>query len=172
MGRDEEKPKNTSRVRVIIAGSRSTKEDYALVLHAMSDLYAEGRIGKDNIEIVSGACKSGADMLGEQFAKRNGFPLREFPAKWNLYRGQAGPVRNRQMAGYAGKNGILLAFWDGKSRGTENMIAEAERVGMYVEVRDARTGRKIEHPGREAAQGPQKQPGRRQITKEDAGGRD
>ena len=38
------------------------------------------------------------------------------------------------MADYTGSEGRLIAFWDGKSRGTGNMIRTAERKGIKVTV--------------------------------------
>jgi hypothetical protein len=43
----------------------------------------------------------------------------------------AGPIRNGEMAKYAD---ALIVFWDGKSRGTKNMIDLAERYGLKVRV--------------------------------------
>ena len=58
-----------------------------------------------------------------------------FPADWKVYGKQAGPVRNRQMLNYAKEEqGALLAFWDGKSRGTKNMIDIAKDAGIIVKV--------------------------------------
>lgn len=47
----------------------------------------------------------------------------------------AGPMRNAQMMSYA-KEGIpaLVAFWDGKSRGTKNMINTADNGRTFVRV--------------------------------------
>ena len=41
----------------------------------------------------------------------------------------AGPIRNKQMAEYAD---TLFAFWDGKSRGTKNMIDLAKKKNLHV----------------------------------------
>jgi len=41
----------------------------------------------------------------------------------------AGPKRNEQMANDAD---ALIAFWDGKSKGTKNMIDAANKLGLYV----------------------------------------
>ena len=74
--------------------------------------------------IISGHCR-GADMLGEQLANKYSIPIKIFPADWDKHGKAAGHIRNRQMAEYAsdGDNiGILVAFWDGKSRGTKSMI--------------------------------------------------
>ena len=86
------------------------------------------------IELVGGGAK-GADALGKQFAREHGIPYKEFPADWGTYHNAAGPIRNRQMAQYAIKgkgSGILIAFWDGRSRGTKHMIETATDFGMEV----------------------------------------
>lgn len=113
--------------RVIIAGSRSL-EDYELV-----KAYADFKLSniEDEIEIVSGA-GSGADALGERYAKEKGFRIKRFPAEWDKYGRRAGPMRNRLMAEYAD---ALLAYWDGESRGTANMIKEAQARGLKVGIK-------------------------------------
>ena len=69
-------------------------------------------------EIVSGLAK-GPDSFGKQWGEANGIPVKEFPADWNKLGKKAGFARNFEMARYADE---LVAFWDGKSRGTKHMI--------------------------------------------------
>lgn len=69
-------------------------------------------------EVVSGGAE-GADKGGEDWAKRYGLACHIFKAHWAQYGKSAGPKRNAEMATYADG---LLAFWDGKSRGTGDMI--------------------------------------------------
>lgn len=45
-----------------------------------------------------------------------------FPADWTIGKG-AGVIRNQVMADYAD---ALVGIWDGDSRGTKNMLAEAK----------------------------------------------
>jgi len=80
--------------------------------------------------VVSGTAK-GADRLGERFARERGYRIERFPADWNRDGYAAGPVRNAQMAENAD---ALIAFWDGQSRGTKNMIENARRKGLGVRV--------------------------------------
>lgn len=56
------------------------------------------------------------------------YRVRAVPADWSLGKA-AGPIRNRKMAEMAD---ALIAIWDGKSRGTKNMIETAERRGLKV----------------------------------------
>lgn len=57
--------------------------------------------------------------------------MKRFPADWGKYGKSAGVLRNKQMAEYADG---LIAFWDGKSRGTANMIETAKGLGLRVRV--------------------------------------
>lgn len=46
-------------------------------------------------------------------------------------------MRNVEMANYAsedGCTGVLIAFWDGKSRGTAHMIKVAELKGLEIKI--------------------------------------
>lgn len=112
--------------RVIIAGSRDF-DDYALLQDHADYMLSR----QEDIEIVSGGA-SGADALGERYAKDRGYKLKIFPADWVKYGRRAGPIRNREMAEYAD---ALLAYWDGKSRGTQNMIEEARARGLKVSIK-------------------------------------
>lgn len=110
-------------MKTIIAGSRdcdSTME----VLIAMSDA------GINITEVVSGGCR-GVDEIGERLARTRGIPTKVFPADWKAHGKAAGPIRNREMAQYAD---ALIALWDGKSRGTKNMIDEAKKCCLKVHI--------------------------------------
>ncbi len=120
--------------RIIIAGSRQFN-DYGKMLKALDEQGVHLINSIDPIEIISGHA-SGADTLGEKFAKAYGYPLKIFPADWDKYGRAAGPIRNEQMAKYAADadRGILIAFPVGESRGTRNMIKLAKQYGLEVEV--------------------------------------
>ena len=101
-------------MRLIIAGSRSFT-DYEF-LRSHCDLIIAGR---HPIEIVNGGCGKGVDAVAHQWAINNHYPLRMFFADWNTHGKAAGPIRNKEMADYATD---CIVFWDGKSRGSKNMI--------------------------------------------------
>lgn len=111
-------------MKLIIAGSR-TFTNYKKLCQECDHLLQD----QTDIEIVSGAYFRGADKLGEQYAKERRYKLTPFPANWNQYGKAAGPKRNQQMANYAD---TLIAFWDGKSKGTKNMIQLAKICGLTV----------------------------------------
>lgn len=112
-------------MKVIIAGSRDVTFPLLHVVRAVDES------GWMITEVVSG-CARGVDEHGEQWAKRRDIPVKRFPADWDRHGRAAGPIRNRQMAQYAD---ALIAIWDGKSRGTKNMIDEMNKCGKPVLIR-------------------------------------
>lgn len=61
--------------------------------------------------------------------------LRSVSRKLESVRKKAGPIRNEEMAKYASETyGILIAFWDGKSRGMKNMIDTAKKHGLEIYI--------------------------------------
>ena len=102
-------------MKLIIAGSRNLNLSADSLDNIIFNL-------PDNMpiitEVVCGMAK-GIDLAGRGWAINYKIPVKEFPADWaNLGKG-AGYARNADMAKYADE---LLAFWDGKSRGTKHMI--------------------------------------------------
>lgn len=104
-------------MKLIIAGTRDLELEPRQVNDAVT-LFKSMR--PEITEIVSG--NSGCiDIAGEYWASRAGLPVKLFPANWDKYGKSAGPRRNREMADYAD---AALVIWDGKSRGSKNMIEE------------------------------------------------
>lgn len=116
-----------SKYKVIVAGCRDFA-DYEL-LKEKCDFYLQNK-KPENIVIVSGHA-SGADALGEKYAQERGFQLETYPANWKVHGRAAGPIRNAKMASVAH---ALISFWDGKSRGTKNMIDTAKNHNLKVAV--------------------------------------
>lgn len=110
-------------MKTIIAGGRDF-EDVEYFLKCIENEF-------DSItEIVSGRAK-GADTMGEILAVSNNVKIKKFPAQWDKYGKAAGSLRNKEMAEYAD---ALIAFWDGRSTGTYNMIQLAKKLGLKVTV--------------------------------------
>ena len=116
---------DTDTVNVIVAGGRDF-ENYNLMESELDKLFGDNQ----DITVISGKAL-GADTLGEQYATSKGFKIDEYPANWKKYGKRAGMVRNKQMADNAN---MLVAFWDGKSKGTSNMIKEARKKKLKVKV--------------------------------------
>ena len=112
-------------MKIIIAGGREFS-DFALLESKLAHLIQN----VDVTEVVSGGAR-GADRLGEEWANIYNYPVKKFPANWNKYGKSAGYKRNAEMAQYAD---CLVAFWDGKSRGTKHMIDLAHKQGLKVRV--------------------------------------
>jgi hypothetical protein len=130
--------------KIIVAGGRDFT-DYSQLSAVVFD-YAESVGEEVAVSIVSGMAR-GADKLAHTFALRESVQVYEFPADWdNLgvpgaviktnrsgkqYNAVAGHARNTAMANFAD---ALIAFHDGSSRGTANMIQTMKRLGKEVHV--------------------------------------
>lgn len=122
-------------LRVIIAGSRDFG-DYELLKKSAIEIITKKTMLPDLTRIVSGGAR-GADTLGERFANEMGLEISRFIPDWDGLGKRAGYVRNAEMAKFAVEDdnyGVLIAFWDGKSRGTKHMIDLANRYGLEVHV--------------------------------------
>lgn len=105
--------------KIIIAGGRDFN-DYTLLTKVCNE--AIPRMAGDNTPVIISGGAAGADSLGEQYAQENGIAIERHPADWKKHVKAAGPIRNAEMAACAD---FLIAFWDGKSRGTQNMMMNA-----------------------------------------------
>lgn len=108
---------------VIIAGGRDF-DDFSFLEKSCYKSLASYLERGYKIIIRSGHAK-GADSLGEIFAKENNFDLQIYKPDWFLYGKRAGIIRNCQMAKDKDEDkpaNMLIAFWDGKSKGTQHMI--------------------------------------------------
>ena len=115
--------------RIIVCGTR-TFTDYTRLCEELDKIIP----AYEHNEIVSGRAK-GADTLGEQYAYEHAIPVALFPARWNIYGKSAGYRRNAEMLEYAKQaTPIVIAFWDGKSRGTKHMIETARKANATVHV--------------------------------------
>src|SRR5574343_429426 len=129
-------------MKVIIAGSRTIK-NLELVETSMKVFLPE----ETDIEVVCGGAE-GIDLLGEQWAKKHGYPVTYFHAKWKdieapnsliktdkwgrKYNAKAGLDRNTLMAQYAD---TLVLIWTGckrTSRGSWHMYNEAKKFGLTI----------------------------------------
>jgi len=84
--------------------------------------------GRDTI--VTGDA-TGIDTITDQFGKRNNIPVGTFKANWHKYDLAAGPIRNEKMIKECDE---LIAFWDGKSKGTRNSIGWAVEMRKPIHI--------------------------------------
>ena len=114
-------------MRVIIAGGRDFNNYFMLKEKVLRKL---SRIPDEDIVVVYGEAR-GADALGKKLAEELNWQVASYPADWTRYGKSAGYKRNELMAEHAD---ALIAFWDGKSKGTKHMIDLATRKGLLVQV--------------------------------------
>ena len=106
-------------MRVAVIGSRGLQVDH------LEDYLPEGVT-----EIVSGGAK-GIDTCAKDYALRHGLKLTEFLPEYEKY-GRGAPLRrNITIIEYAD---FVLAFWDGRSRGTKYVIDNCKKRNIPVAV--------------------------------------
>ena len=106
-------------IKLLIVGSRKLK-DFDISLY----------IPKNVTHILSGGAE-GVDTLAEQYADRHKISKTILYPRYDLYKKGAPLVRNDQLVDMCDR---VLAFWDGKSRGTKHTIDYARKVGKPVNV--------------------------------------
>jgi uracil-DNA glycosylase family 4 len=136
-------------MRVVIAGPRDLDgaevTDGILVEAAMQAAASKGIVPT---EVICGMAR-GVDILGKQWAEARGIPVVEMPAQWQRADGTtdkaAGFKRNRAMAEAAE---AAVVVYDGKSKGSGNMIEEAHKrqLKVYVHRVGAQAGKHKEIP--------------------------
>ncbi|MBE7036182.1 MAG: DUF2493 domain-containing protein [Ruminococcaceae bacterium] len=106
-------------MKVAIIGSRNLKINCL-----------EKYLPKNTTEIVSGGAK-GIDNCAKEFAITNNIKLAEFLPDYKRY-GKGAPLkRNIQIIEYAD---LIIAFWDGKSKGTKFVIDNCQKRSKKIEV--------------------------------------
>lgn len=110
-------------MRVLVCGSRHFN-DYELLKETLD--------AHSITSIIHGAAR-GADTLAGRYGKEMGKPTSEFPVEWEKLGRSAGPVRNWRML-QEGLPELVIAFRGPNSRGTQNMINQAEKAGVRVIV--------------------------------------
>lgn len=112
-------------IRLAIVGGRNF-QDYDYMKRCIDQLRKEYSV----IGIISGGAR-GADTLGERYAREAGIDTRIFPADWDRYGKSAGFRRNRDIVANCD---AVAAFWDGRSKGTQNTIELARAAGKPVRI--------------------------------------
>jgi len=115
----------STKFKVIVAGTRDFK-DYNFLCNKLDFLL----YNKMEVEIVSGTA-NGADIMGEKYAAQKGYPIAYYPPEGKRFGKMAEPIRNKAMAEYAD---VLVAFWDGVSPSTKNMIENMKLLKKPVRI--------------------------------------
>ena len=106
-------------MKIAVIGSRNLKVENL-----------EEYLPADCAEIVSGGAK-GIDECAAAFAATHDLKLTEFLPQYERYKRGAPIIRNQQIVEYAD---LVMAFWDGKSKGTLSVIRYCEKMGKQYKV--------------------------------------
>lgn len=114
-------------MRVLVCGSRKIGPGViSIVTRRLNELPMTATI------IHGGA--QGVDRIAAAWALVRARGATLYPADWETYGKRAGVIRNIEMLESRPVPDLVLAFWDGSSRGTMHTIAEAQARGIKTEV--------------------------------------
>lgn len=108
--------------RIAIIGSRTFSN--TKMLSRIMDEY----LGRATLVVSGGA--DGADKMGARWARKSGIPTKIFEPDRKRYK-HAYHHRNRLIAENCD---LVVAFWDGRSTGTEYTIGFARKLGVEVRI--------------------------------------
>ena len=108
-------------MKLAIIGSR-TFNDYGKLSNIIQEHFF-GNLSPIN-KIISGGAY-GADILGENFARDFNIKKEVYKPDWDKFGKSAGFIRNQEIVDACD---MVLAFWDGKSKGTQDTINKAKKA--------------------------------------------
>ena len=117
-------------MKIAIVGSRNWKHmDFSCDI--ICDLL-HGRENEENFYIISGGA-IGIDTQAEILAKKYHIETIIIKPEWNKYGKSAGFIRNKLIINEAD---YIIAFWDGKSKGTKHdidlAIESKKPIDIYI----------------------------------------
>jgi len=110
-------------MRLAIVGGRDF-DDYTLLEVWVDSVMSMQFDREDKVSIISGGAK-GVDSLGEQYANNHKLGKVICKPNWDKYGKSAGFIRNQTIVDNCD---MVLAFWDGQSRGTADTIEKAKKA--------------------------------------------
>ena len=108
-------------MKLAIVGGRDFNDYDVLVTWADSIFYMQDT---DSKFVVSGGAP-GADSLAKRYTDTHIAKMITYPAEWKKYGKSAGFIRNQTIVDNCD---MVLAFWDGESRGTADTIEKAKKA--------------------------------------------
>lgn len=106
-------------MKVAIIGSRG-----------ITDIDLSEYVPTETTEIISGGAR-GIDTLANEYAHKNNLKLTEFLPEYKIY-GRAAPLKRNITI--IENSDLVLAFWDGVSRGTKYVIENCKKTGKPIKV--------------------------------------
>lgn len=120
--------------RVVCCGSRlqvKGRAEFDESVLLWDSIYARLRQLPLGTEVIHGGAQ-GVDVLCGKAAAVLGLAVTVYPADWETHGKRAGVLRNLQMLDQWPN--LVLAWWDGKSKGTLHTITEARKRKIPVEI--------------------------------------
>ncbi|MGK7390076.1 MAG: hypothetical protein ACNS60_06985 [Candidatus Cyclobacteriaceae bacterium M2_1C_046] len=74
---------------------------------------------KGTVDLVVTGDSEGADQLAKEYAQSHNIPFEFFP---------------QDKEAIVNNSDIIIAFWDGKSEGTQDILRLAKRAGKRIEI--------------------------------------
>lgn len=106
-------------MRVAVIGSRGLR------VSNLGDYLPE-----DATAIVSGGAR-GIDTCAREYARAHGIAFKEYLPEYDKY-GRSAPIRRNVII--IENSDLVLAFWDGKSRGTRFVIEHCRKLGVPIKI--------------------------------------
>ena len=110
-------------MKVAVIGSRGF-DDYDLMVKTLD---------KIKITLIVSGHAVGADKLGERYAIEKGIETKIFLPDWKNLGKAAGMIRNTDIINEAE---LVVAFWDGTSKGSADSIEKANKLNKPVIIVD------------------------------------
>lgn len=110
-------------LKIGVVGSRGFN-DYKLLKDTL-DKYL------NNVYLIVSGGAEGADSLGEKWANENNIKTLILKPDWKKHGKAAGFIRNTDIVD---QSDMIIAFWDGLTRGTEDTIHKTQETDKKLEV--------------------------------------
>lgn len=118
-------------MQMLICGSRGIT-DVERVRRAMNEAWND--MGRPEItRVISGGAR-GVDSIGAMLARQGGVGVVTVYPDWDQFGRRAGFIRNTRMLEMLSQGDVVVAVWDGKSRGTKHTIDLGTQKGLKVFV--------------------------------------
>lgn len=123
-------------MKIVVCGSRTWQEKEKLE-RLLDWVYAGSLWTERDFILIQGGAR-GADLMAGDWAERrmefNDFVIEhiQMDANWELYGRSAGFRRNIQMLEQ--EPDLVIAFWDGESKGTMHTVEEARKRNIETWV--------------------------------------
>lgn len=130
-----ERDKRMQTLKIVIAGSRDIR-DYARLTSFIAEVLPTYP-GYTRFLIITGGAR-GVDLMGKRYARDNAHLYKEFKPIYDGKNNRFAPLaRNEDMAKIGD---IVIALWDGSSKGTLHMINAMKKKGKATHVYNCATG--------------------------------